>query len=319
MQKRLFRILTWLGTLATVLGAGWLLYELILLYSLPGFLVGLCFLYALFGFYRWFRDVEIQNAVTNNGDVLKFSNGVHDNMASGGKSSAEGASVTQGSNNSQYPNDPWRWVRDRLDHLEESKSDEKVAKSETRRVLDKIIAVEGEIDDVKAKLMMAPSHTCLRGEEISTMKQAIETSNSMAKTAQETANLTSARGFKIIMGFIAGLITLGSAAVVWAVNVGRTAEDAYTKIESVEKKVDVLEKTPQGMILDRQSIDAFGKSPRGHVSAMPDPASTSQVSVDALLDEAVTRAINAALERAAKTGQINPPNPPVANPDVFMP
>lgn len=285
MQKPFFK--TWGLRLCTVLLFGvvlWALYAFYEAYGIPGVLVFSCFVYAVFGFIRWFREVEnISSLKTSDTGCAML---VSEDGRSTGRSEVTSSSI--------YPNDSSRWIRDRLDHLETAKADKDVIKSENRRLLDKVESVTEEVDEIKARMLTPPQHSCLQTGELAAMKKSLESTIELSKAAMKTANLTSARGFKIILGFIAGLITMGSAALVWAVNVGRTADDAYSLAEK-------LAKTADSDLPEPQSVKS---TPVGLIDPQ-EPVSSSQVSVDRLLDKAVDEAIRAALERASKNGQLD--------------
>jgi hypothetical protein len=160
---------------------------------------------------------------------------------------------------SYEPNKDIRWIRDRLSVLENHKADKDVIKSENRRIMDKIEQMEttkverdmlvtseskllekleethDEVDDLRAQVLTIHKG-CTVASDIAEMKAMIAETKQKAEIAYTTANIVSERGFKIIIGFIGSLLTLGIAAVVWALGVSHTADDAMTRVQAMEKK-----------------------------------------------------------------------------------
>ena len=189
-----------------------------------------------------------------------------------------------------YPPEPGRFLRDQVRDLRENKADKAVIKSEIRRVEDRIKDATDDVDDLKDALAVKKSHICLHEGDLGEMKKAIEENSRRSQDAFKTASLASDRGFKILMGAVMGFVTFGVAFVVWAVNVSYTADDAYKKVESIEKAVEdqVKKEMPPPQIIiatpEYMSDRLENKKP-----ITPEPGAA--VDLGGMLEQALTNAL----------------------------
>ncbi len=291
MLNTLKRIAQWLGLILLLALSAWLLYQMVDLYGIPGGMLGTCFVFVVFTFYRWLKDLDapdlVQSAVHLAHSKLKDSESDRGKVDSACGVTSESESDMVGERDSILKNNLPRWASDKLKSLEDKKADQTVVDLANARLKDKLTDLEEDVDGLKAAAMLPPSHDCLHQEVMGTMKEAI-------KANAENMGILSSRGFKIVMAAVGGLIILGSSALVWAVTLNATVNDNAEDIQRLEKA------PPQMLIAAPDYVDQHAKAVNTRSPSSKKPAkhrSGKVVSVEKMLDKAISKAIEEALMR----------------------
>ena len=196
---------------------------------------------------------------------------------------------TMSPSDSDRPPSSLKYIRDQIKDLKVDKADKDVVKSEFRRVDGLIDNTEGDVDDLKAHVMTKKTYVCKYEGKLGEMNKSIESNTEMSKNAFKTASLASDRGFKILMGAVLGLVSIGLAMSAWAISVSHTADAANAKVQAVEAQLA----KPQPAALPPQIIIA---SPEYLSEKIKDksrvvPEAGEAVDLEGLLERALTNAL----------------------------
>lgn len=192
----------------------------------------------------------------------------------------------------EYSKGPFSVIREQLRDLKNNKADKAVIKSEFKGVRNQIGNAENDIDEIKAQLLVKPSHSCVHEGDIGEMKRAIEANERLSEEASRTASLASDRGFKILLGAVAGLVSFGVAFCVWAVSVSYTAQEALEKADAM--KIQLAEEIqpdyvpPQIIIASPEYLTGC---PEMRASAVTESGEVADF--ESLLEQALIKALDA--------------------------